>query len=86
MEYNSFIDPPYEVGGYKYKHSEIDFVDLAEWCKNRNGQSIVCENTKATWLPFKRMVEMSGCQTTTTEAIWSNERTNYDNEQIILQF
>ena len=86
VESTWFIDPPYEVGGYKYKHSEIDFNDLAEWCKNRNGQSIVCENTKATWLPFKPMIKMSGCQTTTTEAIWSNHKTNYDAVQQSLQF
>ena len=83
-----FIDPPYEFGGHEYKCSNknIDFNKLAEWCKERNGQAIVCENTKATWLPFKPMKEMQGTMFKTTEAIWSNIKTNYDNEQILLQF
>jgi site-specific DNA-adenine methylase len=83
-----FIDPPYEFGGHEYKCSNknIDFDKLAEWCKERNGQAIVCENTKATWLPFKPMKEMQGTMFKTTEAIWSNLKTNYDNEQILLQF
>jgi site-specific DNA-adenine methylase len=88
VEATWFIDPPYEFGGHEYKCSNknIDFDKLAEWCKERNGQAIVCENTKATWLPFKPMKEMQGTMFKTTEAIWSNIKTNYDNEQIILQF
>jgi len=81
IEATWFVDPPYMVGGYKYKHSEIDFNSLAEWCKTRNGQVIVCENTKATWLPFKPMIDMQGAQTKTVEAIWSNHKTNYDHVQ-----
>src|SRR5690606_2290087 len=78
-----FIDPPYQFGGEHYIEStkNIDFVKLAEWCKERNGQVIVCENTKATWLPFKPMKEMQGSQHKTTEAIWSNIPTNFDNVQ-----
>jgi 16S rRNA G966 N2-methylase RsmD len=88
VEATWFIDPPYEFGGHEYKCSNknIDFDKLAEWCKERNGQAIVCENTKATWLPFKPMKEMQGTMFKTTEAIWSNLKTNYDNEQILLQF
>ena len=88
VEATWFIDPPYEFGGHEYKCSNknIDFDKLAEWCKERHGQAIVCENTKATWLPFKPMKEMQGTMFKTTEAIWSNIKTNYDNEQILLQF
>ncbi|NBW21360.1 MAG: hypothetical protein EBR82_76725 [Caulobacteraceae bacterium] len=83
-----FIDPPYQFGGHEYKHSnkKINFTELGEWCKERNGQIIVCENTKANWLPFKPMLEMQGTMFKTTEAIYSNHKTNYDNEQILLQF
>ena len=83
-----FIDPPYQFGGHEYKCSNktIDFNKLAEWCKTRNGQAIVCENTKATWLPFKPMKEMQGTMFKTTEAIWSNHKTNYDAVQQSLQF
>lgn len=81
-----YIDPPYQFGGEHYKHSskKIDFAYLAEWCKSRDGQTIVCENTKADWLPFKPMVQFAGLQKTTTEAIWSNERTAFDDEQLSL--
>lgn len=77
-----FIDPPYIVGGYKYKYSEIDYKKLAEWSKSRFGQAIVCENTNADWLPFKQMAELNGIKFKTTEVIWSNLPTEYDWETI----
>jgi len=70
-----FIDPPYQFGGEHYKESnkQINFEGLADWCKIRKGQVIVCENTKADWMDFKPMIRIQGaCQTNTTEAIWSN--------------
>lgn len=78
-----FIDPPYQFGGEYYKESNkgIDFNYLGDWCKERKGQSIVCENTKANWLPFKPMIDMQGAMHKTTEAVWSNIPTNYDNPQ-----
>lgn len=85
-----FIDPPYQYGGehqYKFGNKQIDFIKLAEWCKSRKGQSIVCETTKADWLDFKPMVKNFGSNcTNTTEAIWSNYKTNYDAVQQSLQF
>jgi 16S rRNA G966 N2-methylase RsmD len=78
-----FIDPPYQFGGehYKCSNKQIDFSLIAKWCKEREGQTIVCENTKADWLDFKPMVSMQGSTYKTTEAIWSNMPTNYDNVQ-----
>lgn len=79
-----YVDPPYQFGGeyYKCSNKQIDFRFLAEWCKERKGQAIVCENTKADWMDFKPMVKVKGTRTTnTTEAIWSNMPTNYDNQQ-----
>ena len=76
-----FIDPPYMFGGEYYKESNknINFNNLAEWCKTRNGQTIVCENTKANWLDFKPLRQIQGARNTkTVEAIWSNHKTNYD--------
>src|SRR6185436_10913618 len=55
-----FIDPPYEFGGHAYVESDINFVVLAEWSRNRDGQVIVCENTKAAWMDFKPMARMRG--------------------------
>jgi len=78
-----YIDPPYQFGGEYYikSNKHIDFANLAEWCKSRLGQTIVCENTKADWLDFKPMKEMQGSMYKTTEAIWINMPTNYDNVQ-----
>lgn len=83
-----FIDPPYQNGGEAYKHGNknIDFVELGEWCKSRNGQIIVCETTEADWLPFRSMKNNAGSRYETTEAIWSNEKTPFDNVQNLLQF
>lgn len=83
-----FIDPPYQFGGeYQYRHGskKINFADLSEWCKSRNGQVIVCENTKADWMEFRPMKNLFGSnQTKTVEAIWSNLPTAFDHEQLSL--
>jgi hypothetical protein len=69
-----YIDPPYKYGGiyYRMNNKNIDYQDLAEWCKTRNGQTIVCENTKADWLDFKPLVKMNGQLHQTMESIWCN--------------
>jgi len=87
MESTWYIDPPYQHGGEGYVegNKNLDFQSLAEWCKERKGQSIVCENTKSDWLPFKPMKMIPGAANTfTTEAIWSNLPTDYDVEQLSL--
>lgn len=83
-----FIDPPYEFGGAAYvmSNKKIDFPGLGEWCRNRKGQVIVCENTKATWMNFKPIIKQRGSVATTTEAIWSNQKTEYDAVQQSLCF
>ena len=67
-----FIDPPYQFGGehYPMSNKEIDFNYLAEWCKSRNGEVIVCENTKADWMKFEPIVLMKGSKYKTTEAVF----------------
>lgn len=54
-----FIDPPYERAGAHYiaGSNQIDYEDLSSWCRAREGQVIVCENSGAVWLPFKRFSE-----------------------------
>lgn len=49
-----FIDPPYQLAGKAYKHGPkgIEFPELAQFCRCRKGQLIVCENVGANWLPF----------------------------------
>lgn len=82
-----FIDPPYEFGGSAYVENKINYQHLSGWCQGREGQQIVCENTKATWLPFKPMVEMRGANGKhTIEAIFTNLPTSYDCRQAELFF
>lgn len=78
-----FIDSPYQHGGHSYVMSNkaIDYSELATWSMERKGQVIVCENTKANWLPFKPMIVQRGSLKTTTEAIWCNMLTIYNLEQ-----
>ena len=65
-----FIDPPYQFGGKYYKENSINYTELRHWVENRKGQKIVCENTKADWMSFKPLVEITGCKYKTTEALW----------------
>jgi len=50
-----FIDPPYQVAGTRYRFGsrDLDFRTLAKWCRSRRGQTIVCEQEGADWLPFR---------------------------------
>jgi len=57
-----FIDPPYkgDAGmGYSHSSKNIDYNELSEWCKNRNGDVIVCEGSYADWLPFEKLTQQS---------------------------
>lgn len=68
-----FIDPPYQFGGQWYRHKNIDYNHLNHYCKDRIGQVIVCENTKANWIELKPLVKIQGStNSNTTEAIWTN--------------
>lgn len=73
-----FVDPPYQKAGKSYRHSSkaIDFVALGEWCKERDGQVMVCENDGATWLDFRHFQDqkaMSGVGRSgvSKEVIWT---------------
>lgn len=72
IEATWFIDPPYKFGGEHYAVNDIDYSELSDWCKTRKGQVIVCENTKANWLDFKPLVEITGQRVKTIEAIYTN--------------
>jgi len=69
-----FIDPPYMFGGehYDFGTDGFSFASVARFARSRMGQVIVCENTKANWLPFRPLVEIKGCTNkTSVEAIWT---------------
>jgi hypothetical protein len=72
-----FIDPPYQYGGQWYHSSvsnkHLDYSQLRSFCLDRYGQVIVCENTKATWLPFVPLVNLRGQLHRTTEAIYYHD-------------
>jgi site-specific DNA-adenine methylase len=75
-----FIDPPYQTSGYKYNfgNSKIDYTELADWCKSRTGQVIVCENGDADWLEFKEIKIFTGAfrykdnKNSIVECVWTN--------------
>lgn len=84
IEATWFIDPPYQYGGEWYQSSvnnkKLDYDKLSVYCKERNGDVIVCENSKADWLDFKPLVEMNGQLHKTMEVVW------YNKNQEILDF
>jgi site-specific DNA-adenine methylase len=81
-----FIDPPYWIGGKYYIESSaaINYEQLAEYCRTRLGQTIVCEKASAEWLPFVPMRNMRTSKGTGVEGIWCNEATSFDNVQLKL--
>lgn len=78
-----FIDPPYQFGGEHYvmNNKGWDYGELATWSRAREGQVIVCENTRAGWMPFVPVSEMQGIKHKTTEAMWTNFETHYHYKQ-----
>jgi site-specific DNA-adenine methylase len=75
-----FIDPPYSTpAGRRYRHHDINYEALAEWCRSRAGQVIVCENSTSTWLPFRPIARWHGIhshyqhsqQSRISEGVWT---------------
>lgn len=78
IEATWFVDPPYEGAGVHYKHpsTAIDFPALGSWCRSRLGQTIVCENVGASWLPFRpfgRETRNPMSNAASREAIWTSD-------------
>lgn len=67
-----FIDPPYNnAAGEAYTYGGLNYARLGQWCKQRIGQVIVCENMGATWLPFELLGEFKTARKgKSLEAIW----------------
>jgi site-specific DNA-adenine methylase len=74
IEATWFVDPPYQLAGkmYVFGSDQIDYQNLAEWCKARKGQTMVCENMGAAWLPFRPFKRIRGTMKPSIEAIWTN--------------
>lgn len=76
-----FVDAPYQSAGrhYHYSSAEIDYNELANWCRSRPGQVIVCENEGADWLPFERLdsVKTTRAGRRSKEVVWlANHQAN----------
>ena len=73
VEATWFVDPPYQRTGHRYRVSKIDYRRLARWCRERQGQVIVCEAQGARWLPFRRLDAggIKGSHNQCQEAIWT---------------
>jgi hypothetical protein len=81
IEATWFIDPPYHVDGRPQSRGmgyaegcdsySLDYEALAEWCRARKGQKIVCEQDGATWLPFQHLRHArNSIGLTKTEVVW----------------
>jgi hypothetical protein len=71
-----FVDPPFHgKGGRRYRmgSSAIDFEQLGQWCRERAGQILVCEQLGATWLAFAEAAKGRGMRSERTTLLWSNE-------------
>jgi hypothetical protein len=76
-----FIDPPYQDAGkiYRYGSPTIDYASLGAWCRDRDGQVMVCENACAEWLPFNGFathqgLTQNGAVQYSEEAVWFCEK------------
>lgn len=60
IEATWFIDPPYQFGGKHYPGTKpLDRAALLKWCNTRQGQVIVCEDDRNTWLPETQPIAMN---------------------------
>lgn len=67
-----FVDPPYFQAGKRYRNSNIDYQQLGHWCKTREGQAIVCEQSGADWLEFSTFKKASnGSNKKYEEVMWT---------------
>ena len=76
VEATWFIDPPYDCrAGEHYPHGRrgIDYAELADWCRSRRGQVIVCERQGADWLPFSPLASTQSTRGKSAEAIWTSD-------------
>jgi hypothetical protein len=72
-----FFDPTYIDQGRHYPHhlQAFEYRRLGEFIRSRRGQVIACEQTGATWLPFRDLASVKAGPRSkrSAEAIWTNE-------------
>lgn len=83
IEATWFIDPPYHVDGRAQSRGmgyaegcdsySLDYEALANWCRERRGQKIVCEQQGAAWLPFEHLrLARNSIGNEAAEVVWVN--------------
>lgn len=80
VEATWYVDPPYIKAGTNYRYGArlLDYTALAQWCRTRRGQTIVCEADGAAWLPFRafRTIKASEAKSggkTSAEVVWLSD-------------
>ena len=72
-----FVDPPYQGAGKHYRRgsSDIDYADLADWCRKREGLVIACEAEGGNWLPFDDLGVFKATRAgkPSREVVWVND-------------
>jgi len=78
-----FVDPPYSGDAGRAYTCQVgsgdstDYLHLADWCKELQGQVIVCENAGADWLDFKELGEFKTVrQGISKEVCWEQQGEN----------
>ncbi len=73
IECTWFVDPPYSQAGKRYRNNNINYQHLGNWCKEKQGQVIVCEQSGANWLEFHTFKKVSNASNKKyEEVIWTN--------------
>ena len=67
-----FVDPPYGEKGthYRFSGAGLNYATLGQWVRERVGQTIVCENVGADWLPFEPLGSFKSTRGRSAEAMY----------------
>ncbi|KAA3618773.1 MAG: hypothetical protein DWQ05_07380 [Calditrichaeota bacterium] len=63
VEATWFIDPPYKGAsglGYRFSSKLLNYDELADWARTREGEVIFCEGEEADYLPFRPLLNLKG--------------------------
>lgn len=75
-----FVDPPYVDKGRYYRIRSVDYDRLGAWCHHLPGQTIVCEQAGAQWLPFEPLATIKSTRGTSEEVVWTQKSPETDRE------
>jgi len=87
-----FVDPPYNnKAGSHYKYQPESFAALGQWCRDRKGLVMVCENEGADWLSFESFASIQANPSknggkVSREVIWTNRAARLTSSGQVLLF